>query len=160
MINLLENSLLAASSNLKLLLRFRMLPAVGVEKEKEMETTILQTADQADRIKLTADRSELLANGQDLSFVTVEITDKNGIVQPNANNRLTFTVEGEGAIAGVGNADMKDCDPYVGNSRKTWKGRAQVIIRSNRSAGSIKLTANSPGLEETTLNIKTSSEKQ
>ncbi|MTK54465.1 glycoside hydrolase family 2 TIM barrel-domain containing protein [Paludibacter sp.] len=130
------------------------LKAVGIENEKEMETTILQTADQAARIKLTADRSELLANGQDLSFVTVEITDKNGIVQPNANNRLTFTVEGEGTIAGVGNADMKDCDPYVGNSRKAWKGRAQVVLKSSHNAGAIKLIVSSPGLVEAALRVK------
>jgi beta-galactosidase len=131
------------------------LKAVGVENEKEMETTILQTADQAARIKLTADRSELLANGQDLSFVTVEITDKNGIFQPNANNRLTFTVEGEGALAGVGNADMKDCDPYVGNSRKAWKGRALVVLKSSHNAGAIKLTVKSQDLAEATFTIKT-----
>jgi beta-galactosidase len=131
------------------------LKAVGVENEKEMETAILQTADQAAWIKLTADRSELLANGQDLSFVTVEITDKNGVFQPNANNRLTFTVEGEGAIAGVGNADMKDCDPYVGNSRKAWKGRALVVLKSSHNAGTIKLTVKSQGLAEATFMIQT-----
>jgi beta-galactosidase len=131
------------------------LKAVGVENEKEMETTILQTADQAARIKLTADRSQLLANGQDLSFVTVEITDKDGIFQPNANNRLTFTVEGEGALAGVGNADMKDCDPYVGNSRKAWKGRALVVLKSSHNTGAIKLTVKSQDLAEATFTIKT-----
>jgi beta-galactosidase len=130
------------------------LKAVGVENEKEMETAILQTADQAAQIKLTADKNELLANGQDLSFVTVEITDKNGIFQPNANNRLTFTVEGEGALAGVGNADMKDCDPYVGNSRKAWKGRALVVLKSSHNAGAIKLTVKSQDLAEATFTIK------
>jgi beta-galactosidase len=130
------------------------LKAVGVENNKEMESTILQTSGDAAKIKLTADRKELLVNGQDLSFVTVEITDKDGIFQPNATNRLQFKVEGAGSIAAVGNADIKDCDSYVSNTRKAWKGRALVVIKSKHSAGDIKLTVTSLGLEEATLNIK------
>src|ERR1035437_1477628 len=106
-----------------------ILKAVGVENDKEMESTILQTSGDAAKIKLTADRKEILANGQDLSYITVEITDKDGIVQPNAANRLNFKIDGPGIIAGVDNADMKDTDPYVGNTRKAWKGRALIVIR-------------------------------
>jgi len=131
------------------------LKAVGVENDKEMESTILKTSGNASKIKLTADRKELLANGQDLSFVTVEITDQDGTIQPNATNRLHFKIEGAGTIAGVDNADIKDIDPYVANSRKAWKGRALVVIKSNRNAGDIKLTVTSPILEENAINIKT-----
>jgi len=136
-----------------------VLKAVGVENDKEMESTMLQTSGDAVKIKLTADRKELLANGQDLSFVTVEITDKDGIFQPNAFNRLHFKVEGAGSNAAVGNADIKDCDPYVGNTRKAWKGRALIVIRSTRNAGDIKLIVTSPGLEEATIIVKTSHQK-
>jgi beta-galactosidase len=132
-----------------------LLKAVGVENDKETESTILQTSDDAAKIKLTVDRKEILANGQDLSFITVETTDKDGIFQPNATNRLNFKIDGPGIIAGVGNADIKDCDPYVGNMRKAWKGRALVVIKSSRKAGDIKLTVSSPGLTETTINLKT-----
>ena len=129
--------------------------AVGVENDNEIETTTLKTSGEAAKIKLTADRNEILADGQDLSFVTVEIIDNNGIIQPNANNRLTFNVEGEGAIAGVGNADIRDTDPYVGNTRKAWKGRAQVVIKSTHKSGQVRLTVSSPGLADAVLNIKT-----
>jgi beta-galactosidase len=132
-----------------------LLKAVGVENDKEMESTILQTSGDAATIKLTADRSEILANGQDLSFVTVEIADKDGIFQPNATNRLHFNIEGVGTIAGVDNADIKDTDPYEGNARKAWKGRALVVIKSNRSPGNVKLTVSSHGLQDTSINIKT-----
>jgi beta-galactosidase len=131
-----------------------LLKAVGVEADKEMESTILQTSGDAAKIKLTADRKEILANGQDLSFVTVEITDKDGIIQPNAPNRLHFKIEGPGTIAGVDNADIKDTDPYVANTRKAWKGRALVVIKSNHDAGDIKLTVTSPDLTEAEINIK------
>jgi len=132
-----------------------VLKAVGVENNAEIESTILQTAGDAAKIKLTADRKEIVANGQDLSFVTVEITDKGGIIQPNASNRFHFKIEGPGTIAGIDNADIKDTDPYVGNSRKAWKGRALVVIKSTHGTGNIKLIVTSPGIEEATINIKT-----
>ena len=131
------------------------LKAVGVDNGKEMESTMLKTSGDAAKIKLVADRKEILANGQDLSYITVEITDKDGIVQPNAANRIHFKIDGPGIIAGVDNADMKDTDPYTGNTRKAWKGRALVVIKSTHDTGNIKLTVTSPILEETAINIKT-----
>ena len=87
-----------------------VLKAVGVENNKEVESTILQTSGDAAKIQLTADRKEIVANGQDLSYITINITDNHGIFQPNASNRLIFKIEGPGTIAGVANADMKDTD--------------------------------------------------
>jgi beta-galactosidase len=131
------------------------LKAVGVDNDKEMESTILQTSGDAAKIKLTADRKEITADGQDLCYVTVELTDKDGILQPNAANRLIFNIEGAGTIAGVANADMKDTDSYVGDTHKAWHGQAQVVIKSTHSASDIKLTVSSPDLSEAVLNIKT-----
>jgi beta-galactosidase len=96
-----------------------------------------------------------LANGQDLSYITIELTDKNGIIQPNAANPLQFKIEGPGVIAGVDNADLQDFDQYIGNSRKAWKGRALVVMRSTHNVGDIKLTVSLPGLPEAVLNTKT-----
>jgi beta-galactosidase len=130
------------------------LKAVAVENLKETESVALQTAGEAAKVRLTADRKELLANGQDLCFVTVEIADKDGIFQPNATNRLQFKVEGTGTIAGVSNADIKDTDPYTGYSRKAWKGRALVVIKSTHSAGDITLTVSSHDLTPAVIKIK------
>jgi len=132
-----------------------VLKAVGVENDKEIESTFLQTAGDAAKMKLTTDRKEILANMQDLSYITVEITDKDGIFQPNANDRLQFKIEGPGIIAGVGNADLKDWEPYTGNTRKAWKGRALVVIKSTQGVGDIQLTVTSAKLKEATIKIKT-----
>ncbi|GET25672.1 sugar-binding domain-containing protein [Prolixibacter sp. NT017] len=129
------------------------LKAVGVENDQEVESTTLQTAGEAAKMKLTADRKEIRADGQDLSYITIEVTDKDGIIQPNADNRLQFSIEGPGVIAGVCNGDMKDTDSYVGDSRKCWKGRALVVVKSTRAAGDIKLTVSSPGLTATSVKL-------
>jgi len=131
-----------------------ILKAVGVENNKEMESTILKTADKPAKIKLIPDRKQILANGQDLSFVSVEVTDENGNINPTAENRIEFKVEGSGVIVAVDNANLKDLDSYVGNSRNAWNGRAMVVIKSTQSTGDIKLTASSSELAETTATIK------
>ncbi len=123
------------------------LKAVGVQNDLEVESTSLQTAGEAASIKLSADRQKIKANGQDLCYVTVEVTDEDGTIQPNADNLLKFTIEGEGTIVGVDNANLKDTDSYVGNSRKCWKGKALVVIKSAHKAGDIKLTVSSSGLD-------------
>jgi len=129
------------------------LKAVGMVDNKEVETTILQTSGVAAKLKLIADRTKISADGQDLSFITIEVTDKDGKLQPNAENRLQFKIDGPGVIAGVDNANVKDLDPYIGTSRKAWHGRALVVIRSTKKAGNIKLTVTSEGLSNTTVTI-------
>ncbi len=132
-----------------------VLKAVGMDSDKEIESTILRTSGDAAEIKLTADKKEIVANGRDLIYVTIEITDRDGIFQPNADNRLHFTLDGPGVIAGVDNADVKDTDKYVADNRKAWHGRALVVIKSTHSAGEIKLTVTSRGLSDAVLNMET-----
>lgn len=133
-----------------------LLKAVGVENNIEQESSILKTAGKAARIKLTEDRAKISANGQDLSYVTVEITDDKGNIQPNADNQLSFSIKGPGIIAGVDNADLKDINPYLSDNRKAWKGRALVVIKSIHKAGKIELTVSSPGLSNAAIAISAS----
>jgi beta-galactosidase len=131
------------------------LKAVGIEDNKEMESTILKTAGNPVKIKLIADRTKISANGQDLSFVTIEVTDKDGILQPNSENQLQFSISGPGVIAGVDNANLKDLEHYVGNTRKAWHGRALAVIKSTRNPGDVRLTVSSPGLTDAEITIET-----
>lgn len=127
--------------------------AVGVKDGKEVQAVYLETAGKPSKLQVKADRKEIIANGQDLSYVTIEITDLKGIKDPNASNELYFDVEGPAVIAAVDNADLKDTDPYVAKSRKAWKGRAMVILKSTREKGIIKLKISSEGLQPQTIEI-------
>ena len=131
------------------------LKAVGLENNKEVESVLLKTAQQAAKIKLTADRKEIAADGQDLSYITVEITDDKGILDPNAVNQLSFNLSGAGVIVGVDNADLKDTDLYVANTRKARHGRAMVIIKSTKKSGAVNLEVTSPGLQSAIVKLKT-----
>lgn len=130
-----------------------VLKAVGLENNKEVETTTLKTAKSAAKIKLTADRKEIAANGQDLSYISVELTDVDGILNPNAENQLTFTVSGPAVIVAVDNANLKDTDLYISNTRKAWKGKAQLVVKSTKEAGEIIVKVSSSDLKDSTIKI-------
>lgn len=117
------------------------LKAVGYTNGKVVNTTVLQSAGQPVGISLTADRDTIKANGQDLSYVTVEFTDAKGIKQPKAEDLIQFQIEGPGTIVGVGNANPKSTESCLLSKRKAWQGRALVIIKSNRTSGKITLKA-------------------
>jgi beta-galactosidase len=131
-----------------------LLSAVGISDNKEAETKTLQTSGDAAGIKLIPDRTRISADGQDLSFIAFEVTDKEGKLQPNAQNKLQFSISGPGVIAGVDNGDIKDLNSYYGTTRNAWHGRGLVVIRSTKKAGDIKLKVSSPGLADATAAIR------
>jgi beta-galactosidase len=135
------------------------LMSVGVQDGRAMDTTVLRTAGKPAAIRLIADRTELFSDGQDLSYVAVEIVDSSGTIQPNADCRLQFAIEGPGTIAGVDNANLKDLDKYAGSSRKAWHGRAMVVIRSAHRPGEIRLRARCPELPDAHAVIRAISRK-
>ena len=80
------------------------LRAVGLEGGQEIGDVRLVTAGPPAAVRLTPDRTLLRADGQDLSFVLVEVVDKAGRLQPNADAEVSFDLSGPGVIAGLGNA--------------------------------------------------------
>jgi len=83
----------------------------------------------------------------------VEVVDANGQPHPNAEHEITFNLAGPGAIAAVGNGDMRSEEPYQGNQRKLFHGKALVVVRTSRTAGVLTLAANAPGLKSAALRI-------
>jgi beta-galactosidase len=132
-----------------------VLKAVALEGGRPVAETTLETAGEPTRIRLTADHREIRADSQDLSFVTVEILDRAGRLQPNASHNIRFSIKGRGVIQGVGNADMTNDQPYKGAECKVFHGRALVVLRSSDIPGQIELTATAPGLETATTAVQT-----
>jgi len=98
-------------------------------------------------IRLTPDRSTIEAEPGDLSFVTVEIVDGEGLVHPRAGHTIFFTVKGEGIIAAVGSGDPLSIEGYRGNQRKVYRGRCLVVVKSRGTPGEIHLRAQADGLD-------------
>jgi len=123
-----------------------ILKAIGYSGDKEIEQWQLTTADKPFAIHLKTDRSEIKADGQDLCYVTVEITDKNGIIYPKADNLVHFKIEGPGIIMAVGNSNPISLESFQQPYRKAYEGRCLVVIRSTGKAGKITLWAEGEGL--------------
>ena len=130
-----------------------VLKAVAVQQGKEIAESILRTVGDPAQVRLTADRTSLKADGQDLSFITVEAVDAKGQSHPNADHQVSFTLKGPAAIAAVGNADLRSEELYRGSQRKLFHGKALVVIRTSRTAGAVTLIAAAPGLKPATLNL-------
>ena len=95
----------------------------------------LSTAGEPARLRLTADRYVMTAGGQDLSFITVEVIDREGRVCPNAAIPCEAIVKGQGTLLSFASADLKDCEPYTSPRVTTWKGRALLVVRSSQKKG-------------------------
>jgi beta-galactosidase len=130
------------------------LKAQGLRGGKVVAESILQTTGDPVRLKLTADRTVLNADGQDLAFITVEAVDEKGRLQMNSDQKLNFTITGAGTIAAVGNGDGKSPDPYFGHLCTLFHGHALVVVRTTRNGGQIKLSANSEGLSPASVVVQ------
>ncbi|MBO7110900.1 MAG: DUF4982 domain-containing protein [Bacteroidaceae bacterium] len=114
----------------------------------------IHTAGEPAQIRLTPDRSTIKSNGTDLSFVTVEILDKDGNLCPNADNLVQFEIDGKGLIAGVDNGSPVSLERFKDNKRKAFYGKCLVVIQNNGKKGKIKLKATSEGLNHAQTDIK------
>lgn len=130
------------------------LVAKGIYKGKAIQA-IQETTGAPAAIRLTADRSKLLADNADVAVVKVEVVDARGRLVPVAGNKIHFNLQGAGKIIGVGNGDPSCHEPDKASERSAFNGLAQVIVQSGTSAGKIKLTATAEGLEPGAVTMQT-----
>ncbi len=89
------------------------LSAKGYRGGQLVAETKSETTGAATTVRLTPDRKVINADGEDLSLVTVTITDAQGLIVPLADHRVSFELEGAGRIIGVGNGDPSGHEPDV-----------------------------------------------
>ncbi len=128
--------------------------AHGINRGNIVSSHQLQTAGKPAKIRLIADRKKIRADGRDLCHVEVQVTDDKGILVPTAEHEIQFSVEGAGTIIGVDNGDITSLEPYKAEKRKTFHGRALVIIQSTEHSGLITLRAQAEELPGTKVVIE------
>lgn len=130
------------------------LKAVGKNREGEVIITKeIVTTGAPYSIRLSADNSQISANGRDVSHIKVEIVDREGHVVPTADNLVQFSIEGAGEIIGVDNGNPTDHDPHKADFRNAFHGLALAIVQSTREEGVVRLRAESEGLEGAFIEI-------
>ena len=115
--------------------------ARGTKDGRLVLTDKRETTGEPVAIRLTADRSEIDADGADVAMLTVEVLDKQGRPVPTANNLVSFKVSGEGALIGVGNGDPNCQESDKEPKRSLFNGLAQVIVQAGKQPGEIHVEA-------------------
>lgn len=128
----------------------RLIPEGSTEGNASVTTT-----GEAAKLKADADRKTITADGKDLSYIEVDVTDANGHIVPDAANRVTFDVKGAGKLVGVDNGSSPDHDSYQADNRKAFSGKVLAIVQSTKEAGEITVTAKADGLQSSTVKIAT-----
>ena len=112
----------------------------------------MNTASEDLKIVLEADRSELCAD--DLSYVTIELRDRDGNLMTCSDRKVAMKIEGPGCIQGFGSADPMSEENFFDAERTTWYGRLIAVVRAGEEQGTIRLTAEAEGLEVAVLELK------
>ena len=136
------------------------LEVVAYRAGQEWARSSVQTVGDAVALAVTPDRATIRADGLDLAFVTVRVTDKDGLTAPRATNRLRFTVEGPGDIVATDNGDPTNMESFASHSRHAFSGLCLVIVRARPGQpGEIRLTASGDALQSATASINATTER-
>ena len=133
----------------------QVIPQEKLDGRKSVTTT-----GEKKNLTATVDRNTIAADGADLSYITVDVTDKDGNIIPNAEDKVTFKVEGEGKLVGVDNGRQDDHTSYQAKSRNAFAGKVLAIVQSTKKAGSFTVTASAEGLSTASVTVTTTPVEQ
>lgn len=130
-----------------------VLKAVSRKNGKTVLEKIINTAGAPAKILLTADRTNISADGSDLSFITVKVLDKNGNLVPDAANLVKFDISGNGILAGTDNGNPVSLESFKTASRKAFNGMCLAVVQSNGKPGRITVKAAAESLPPAVVEI-------
>lgn len=132
------------------------LKVVTYKNGKKWATDTMNTAGEPAKLKLEPDRDQIRADGSDLSFVTMTVTDEAGTTAPRATNQIHFDIEGPGEIVATDDGDPTSFESFQSHSRNAFNGRCLVIVRAKPGQpGEIRLISKADGLPTGVLSMKT-----
>ncbi|MDE3167173.1 MAG: DUF4982 domain-containing protein [Acidobacteriota bacterium] len=124
------------------------LKAVAYQSGKAVASQEIKTAGAPARVAIAADRAAIAGDGDDLSFLTVRIEDKDGNLCPMADNLVSFKIDGPATIAAVDNGNAATTESFQADHRKAFSGMALLILRGQKDKpGRVRVTAASEGLK-------------
>ncbi|HEX8337416.1 MAG TPA: DUF4982 domain-containing protein, partial [Pyrinomonadaceae bacterium] len=131
------------------------LRVVAYKNGRRWAAESVKTTGPAARLTLKADRASITADGSDLSFVTVSLTDAKGLTVPRAKNRIHFEASGPGEIVAVDNGDPTSHESFQSKERAAYNGLCLVVLRSKAGApGAVRLRAYSEGLKSGSVTVR------
>ncbi len=136
------------------------LEVVAYRDGKEWARAAVSTAGPAAKLELTVDRAQIAADGRDLAFVTLRVTDAEGRTAPRADNPVRFAVDGPGELVATDNGDPTSFVPFASPERRAFNGYVVGIVRGlPGETGRITVRVSAGGLEPAIVDIETSLER-
>ena len=120
------------------------LVAVARRDGREVARDELDTAGAPAAVRLTPDKRTIAADGRSLSYVTADVVDAHGVIVPDADNALSFRVDGAGRLVGLDNGREEDAENYKASTRQAFNGKALAIVAAGDRPGPITVTASAP----------------
>lgn len=131
------------------------LKVIAYKNGKKWAEQIVKTTGNAAQLSISADKRTINSGGDDLLFITVKVTDQNGITVPNAGNKVAFTIMGPGKIVATDNGDPSSLVSFASKEREAYFGLLLAIVSSEKGKpGTITVTASSQGLKPATIEIR------
>ncbi|KAI1425347.1 glycoside hydrolase superfamily [Xylaria sp. FL1777] len=131
------------------------LHVVTYKNAKVWATATVETVGDVVGLRLTADRSSIRADGEDLAYITVEVIDSKGRVVPRATNNIAFDVSGAGELVATDNGDPADFTVFPSKERNAYSGLALAIVRAKADKqGLITITALGANLKTASVAMK------
>ena len=130
------------------------LVAVGMDATgHEVERWVLKTAGAPAQLRLTPDKTMIVANGEDLTYIAVELLDEDGNLCVNSTVKVSFAVSGPGKLLAVGSGKPTNIESFLDAEHSTFEGRLLAIVKSKDAAGTISITATADGLPSTSVDV-------
>ncbi|WP_455498364.1 glycoside hydrolase family 2 TIM barrel-domain containing protein [Coprobacter sp.] len=114
----------------------------------------IHTAGKPHHLVLTADRNNLTADGEDLSFINVKAVDKDGNLCPDATSKIRFKVKGAGIFKAAANGNPASLESFQHPEMKLFSGQLTVIVQTKPEAGIIIFEASSLGLKSAVIKLE------
>jgi beta-galactosidase len=122
------------------------LKAVAYKDGRQIGEAVMRTAGKPTALRLTADRKDLVASGEDLCYILVEALDEKGTLCPLADDLIRFRIDGPAEIAAVGNGNPLSLEPFQADHRKLFYGKAMLILRTQEGqGGTVRVSATGEG---------------
>ena len=129
------------------------LTAIAFSDGQELGRKELVTAGAPESVKLSVDRAAVDADRGDLSYIRIDVVDKNGLTVPTSDITVKIDVSGDGELVGSGNASADDMESFNRSAVKVFRGQALAIVRPFAERGSISVNVTAEGLQAATASI-------
>lgn len=119
---------------------FEDLKIIGYLNGKQVAEQIFPINSHPRKLVLTVDHDSLDADGADMTWLKIKVTDEYGNIQRYANPIVTFTLEGPAELIGT--------NPFA-----LIGGQAGLFIKAGRDSGKVKVTAMADRLESSSVEV-------